>query len=61
MDSSDPQFQLNQADRLVSIKLSSQKPYEKYEGVFTYEKLPIEFRVIFENIEEFYDFLVNHS
>jgi len=44
-------------DRAVTIEIEDSERFTSYRGVYGDENLPIEFRVIFENHREFYNFL----
>jgi len=48
---------LDSSSNLVSINIQDLDHYEKYRAIFSYEGLPYEFKVLFENLQEFFVFL----
>jgi hypothetical protein len=56
-----PDIALDPSENSITIDITGSLPFEHFRGVYSYDNLPLEFRVIFENIQHFYDFLTNDT
>ena len=52
---------LDEGQQLLELEVEDFQFFDKYKGSFAYDHLPEVFHFLFENIQEFYDYLANQA